>query len=377
MSSDEFSNKKETRLHDELQNDYFYYGDNDDESIIIVVLDYINNNNEKIINNKNITKKIKKVFIDNYIDKSFNEIKEKYFKNLKNLDCEFNTESAIVFNELKTQFEIDIGDKTFRRLKRKNSNIDDEKFFKQVQEEVHDTILNYSSVILCYDIDDDSVEFENYKKSEEFRYLKIIRNKNDEEAGEEINRLDEKLLKNKIISKENIKEIIKYYKRLVDLEFNDFELKVDWEELIYVLGDDDVQVQQKFDEFKPFLAKYVFLTNVKSFDNLYKKYDDANELYDLINYIVEFDIGGKIKINKGDKEKFFNMEWDVEFKNSFTEKEINEKGEMFVNEEIIKRGEIFTKDTDSEYLVRDRKVYWRCNFSNNKKEILKQLEEKK
>jgi GTPase involved in cell partitioning and DNA repair len=48
---------------------------------------------------------------------------------------------------------------------------------------------------------------------------KIIINKNDEEAGEEINRLDEKLLRDKILSKEDINNITQYCECLVDLIF--------------------------------------------------------------------------------------------------------------------------------------------------------------
>src|SRR5207253_2572742 len=58
---------------------------------------------------------------------------------------------------------------------------------------------------------------------------KIIRDKNDEEAGNEIKRIDKKLLKDKILSKKAIEEITRHCERLVDLEWQIEQLKVQGE----------------------------------------------------------------------------------------------------------------------------------------------------
>ncbi|CAG8509063.1 739_t:CDS:10 [Scutellospora calospora] len=133
---------------------------------------------------------------------------------------------------------------------------------------------------------------------------------------------------------------------------DEFQAKVDYEELIHVLDKIDSEVEESQGKFVPFLAKYVFLISSKSLYKLYESDDLFEDLYDdyyrLIDYVIEFDIGGKIKIHKGDKEKFFNMEWDVEFDNG-----------TYTNEETIEKGENFTKSMDGEYFVRDKKVYWR------------------
>ncbi|CAG8831282.1 3313_t:CDS:1, partial [Cetraspora pellucida] len=155
----------EKKLVDQLQDDYFYYGDDSDETIIDVVLDYMSNNKE-YLKNEYIMNKIKQVFRDEYIhDKKLDESKDFYYK-LKQRDYEFDIESAIVVNQLKPQFEVDVKDETLRRLKRKNLDIKNEELFNHIQEEVHDTISNYSSVLSLYNGD-----VNKYEKSEEYKYL--------------------------------------------------------------------------------------------------------------------------------------------------------------------------------------------------------------
>ncbi|CAG8512077.1 2791_t:CDS:2, partial [Scutellospora calospora] len=343
---------------------------------------------------------------DYICEKIFDNLKEKYLY-LRKEDYEFDIKSAI----------------------RKNLFVQDEERFKEIQEEVHDTISNYSSVI----------DFKNnYKKSEEFKYLvnkeslrqyreykcqklsnikeeivkeieklenklksyyenfvelvknfikvnkRFIKDKCDKKAGEKVNKLDKKLLKDNILLKENINEIIQYCEKInketkkydfseweeikrlrnmISKEINkawvpknknswwdnygkheivlldEFQTKIDLDELIYILEDDNPQVQQKFRGFILFLAKYVFLTSIKSFDELYKEYDDTYELYKLIDYVIEFKDEGIVKVHKGNKEKFFSEKWDV-----------------------YERSEDF-----------DEKIYWRYKFTKEQKEILQTL----
>ncbi|CAG8710670.1 2280_t:CDS:1, partial [Cetraspora pellucida] len=84
-------------------------------------------------------------------------------------DNEFDLESAIVFNQLKHQFEVDVGDETLRQLDRKNPYIKNEKEFKDIYEEVHDMLSGYSAIVSCYDTE--TGEFEKYEESEECKYL--------------------------------------------------------------------------------------------------------------------------------------------------------------------------------------------------------------
>ncbi|CAG8441428.1 4360_t:CDS:2 [Scutellospora calospora] len=143
---------------------------------------------------------------------------------------------------------------------------------------------------------------------------------------------------------------------------DEFQTKIGWEELTYILDESNCEVEERFGNFIPFFAKYVFMTSVKSFNDLYE--DQYNELFDdlyqLIDYIVEFKNDGKIKVHKGNSEKFFNMEWDIEFRD-----------DSFNNRDIIKKAEVFNKDIDGKYFDIGGKVYWRRDFSKEKKEFLK------
>ncbi|CAG8434317.1 6450_t:CDS:1 [Scutellospora calospora] len=143
---------------------------------------------------------------------------------------------------------------------------------------------------------------------------------------------------------------------------DEFQTKVGWEELIYILEKSNCEVEERHGNFIPFLAKYVFMTNVKSFNDLYEdQYNEVfDDLYQLIDYIIEFKNDGKIKVHKGDSEKFFNMEWDIKFKD-----------DSFNDRDIIKKAEVFNKDINGKYFDISGKVYWRYDFSKEKKEFLK------
>ena len=96
------------------------------------------------------------------------------------------------------------------------------------------------------------------------------------------------------------------------VSIDEFQRKVDYEELINVLDKTELEVEESQGKFVPFLAKYVFLMSSKSLfdlsqtDNLFE--DLYYEYYRMIDYVIEFGIERKIKICKGDEQKFFNME---------------------------------------------------------------------
>jgi hypothetical protein len=167
MSSNEFSDCEDTKLHDELQ-ELFDDGDNDDETIIVKVFDHIISNFE-ILKNKIIVKKLAKIIKDKYnFDKILEDKKDEILK-LKEKDHEFDVEYVKVFNRLKPRFDVEVRDETFRCLKRKNLEIEDEKDFESIREDVYDTIANYGSVICCHD--NVKGEHDEYIKSEEYKYL--------------------------------------------------------------------------------------------------------------------------------------------------------------------------------------------------------------
>ncbi|CAG8596963.1 10944_t:CDS:2, partial [Scutellospora calospora] len=106
------------------------------------------------------------------------------------------------------------------------------------------------------------------------------------------------------------------YKNQKIVLLEEIETKIDWNDLVNLLEGDKHEIIEKFGIFKPFVAKYIFMTSVKSLNESLEFNDLFHNLYQLIDYIIEFDNQGKVKVHKGDKEKFFNMEWDVECNNN-------------------------------------------------------------
>ncbi|CAG8539036.1 8714_t:CDS:2 [Scutellospora calospora] len=113
-------------LYDSLQN-IFFYEIYDDETIINTVMSYI-------------------------------ESKPK----------NYDSNSILIYNELKYQFEIDVEDETLRRMNWKNSDIKNTYDFRLIHDEVKKINLNYSSIIAKFDTND---KIKDYEESKEFKYI--------------------------------------------------------------------------------------------------------------------------------------------------------------------------------------------------------------
>ncbi|CAG8483341.1 7385_t:CDS:1 [Scutellospora calospora] len=126
-SSDDFE-KIESELYDQLQ-DCFYDGSIDNNIIIKTVFDFIRSNPEKY---------------------------------------RFDINWWSVINDLKPQYELEIKDEIYHQTNMKNPNIENKKDFILIKEEVHDTILGYSSVLEYYNTDD---ELKKYEESDNFNCI--------------------------------------------------------------------------------------------------------------------------------------------------------------------------------------------------------------
>ncbi|CAG8691418.1 14018_t:CDS:2, partial [Racocetra persica] len=171
---------------------------------------------------------------------------------------------------------------------------------------------------------------------------------------------------------------------------NKFYTKIDWNKMINLLNDSCFEVEHKYGEFEPFLAKYICLTATKLPEEAYnfRQYGgeddnkkDYNQFKCRLDYIIRFDEKWnddqkkkttQIIFEKEDEDKFRNMLWDVKYRNgenSIEEiiekfKKINmriEREEIIIEiedifiesikrlEKIIKEKDIIIQDTVNQY----------------------------
>ncbi|CAG8727851.1 3606_t:CDS:2, partial [Cetraspora pellucida] len=136
---------------------------------------------------------------------------------------------------------------------------------------------------------------------------------------------------------------------------DDCDMKINFNDIMKLLSDEKFDIGIKFGGFKHMFAKYIFLTNIKSPEEVYnfKELDGNIEKFkNKIDYIIEFkgewnnDITKRtteLVFHKENKNKFREMEWD---------------------------GELFTKNINGEHFEEDEVVYWRREFPEFKKKYL-------
>ncbi|CAG8618073.1 239_t:CDS:2 [Scutellospora calospora] len=127
LFSDEYE-KIESELYDQLQ-DHFYEGSIDNETIINTVLDFIKSNPTKY---------------------------------------RFDINWWSVINDLKPQYELEVKDEVYRRTNMRNPDVKNKENFKLIEEEVHDAMLDYSSILEYYYTDED---LRKYEESDNFKYI--------------------------------------------------------------------------------------------------------------------------------------------------------------------------------------------------------------
>jgi hypothetical protein len=128
-TSDCSSENNNEGLFNILQYNYFYHGDISDKAIISAVIKYIK---------------------------------------LKQDDCEFQDYYRLVYNVMKPKFQTDALDETYRQLKRKHPEVDDNELFDIIKGEVNDTIVGYSTSLSFLE-DDEKIK--KYEETKSFQQL--------------------------------------------------------------------------------------------------------------------------------------------------------------------------------------------------------------
>jgi hypothetical protein len=95
----------DTKLYNILQNN-FYHGSISDKEIISTVLEYLKSEQE---------------------------------------ECGYDEYYNYVYYEMKSKFKIDVSDETYRQLKRKHLEVDDEELFNETEHDVINIFLNHTS----------------------------------------------------------------------------------------------------------------------------------------------------------------------------------------------------------------------------------------
>ncbi|CAG8592010.1 2765_t:CDS:2, partial [Scutellospora calospora] len=133
---------------------------------------------------------------------------------------------------------------------------------------------------------------------------------------------------------------------------NEWYTKVRWDDIVNYLNDTPEEVEVKCKGFKPFLAKYIFMTSRRSLEESFnfgqrnKSEDEVHRDWELI-------------FHRGSVNEFRNMIWDLKYdKEEYTTEELTE---------VVKD---LNKDEDGEIVIKNNQVYWRHHFSEFKKRYL-------
>ncbi|CAG8486210.1 6910_t:CDS:2 [Scutellospora calospora] len=166
---------------------------------------------------------------------------------------------------------------------------------------------------------------------------------------------------------------------LVQKLFHEWYTVVRWDDIVNYLNDTPAEVEVKRKGFKPFLAKYIFMTSRRSpeesfnFGQRNKSEDEVHRDWGQFDRRLDFIIEFKGKWNddidlrttelifhRGSEEEFRNMIWDLKY----------DKGEYTTDEltEVVKD---LNKDEDGEIVIKNNQVYWRRHFPEFKKRYLR------
>ncbi|CAG8516753.1 6065_t:CDS:2 [Scutellospora calospora] len=219
-----------------------------------------------------------------------------------------------------------------------------------------------------------------------YRYLppskefSVIKDELEEKKSIEFEAIIEE--NNKLLEGATPLEVFKLNKDKVQYS-NSYENKwytaVRWDDIVTYLNNTPAKVEVKRKGFKPFLAKYIFMTSRRSpeesfnFGQRNRSEDEVHrdwEQFDRrLDFIIEFkgkwneDIDlrtTELIFHRGSEEEFRNMIWDLKY----------DKGE-YTKEELTEVVKDLNKDEDGEIIIKNNQVYWRRHFLEFKKRYLR------